>query len=102
MGLTALPGCSGGGGDDGVVVPDVAGLHPDAAAERICAAGLAPGGVDASATLPEARSSEDALARLVVRASDPRAGSRVARGTPVTLRTAVPEGAGTVFQSGRC
>ncbi|MGE0026749.1 MAG: hypothetical protein AB7O78_03175 [Thermoleophilia bacterium] len=87
-GLTGVAGCSSGGSNETVQVPDLIGLTPDAAVGRMCDAGLVPGGVKAAETgaRPQGTTrNRQAPLTVTVTASSPAAGTRVEAGSKVSI-----------------
>jgi hypothetical protein len=92
--LLAIAAC--GSGDDRVVAPDVAGLHPDAAAERICDAGLTwtP---EVNQGVGQGLRPKEIVARLKATGSTPTAGTMVEEETQVVVLIDSPSPAAALF-----
>lgn len=88
----ALSGC----GKDAATVPEVIGLHPDQAVQRICEAGLRPGRMTELRNGPPLAGPpqfDTAMRASRITTTRPAAGSKVDPGSPVDITFSVPRNA---------
>jgi hypothetical protein len=105
LGAAACGGDDGGGASTAApttTVPELAGLRPEAADAAVCAAGLDLAPPRVTTGTREGLTPAQIAARLRVVASEPAAGARVARGTPVTVTIASPAAGAVVLGVRSC